>query len=209
MPRFTSPGRAIELPPPKVCYDALDTLQTQRADLIYFQASADTEAVNEIDEIRGRFPSLPIVLACARPRGRACPGRLACRCDGHRFLPADPRIPGCQPAAQRAAACRPRDPEQALPVPARFFFFDEAGKESRVNIFPPRFTIGRSHGNDLILGHLGRIAVARRGIGPERGILAARSEQQAGNLFEWSQSEPGKADHTATRFSLAALQGLA
>jgi phosphoserine phosphatase RsbU/P len=135
-------------------YDALDKLQTHRADLVYFQASADTSTVNEIEEIHGRFPSLPIVLACARPVEGLVLDAWHAGATDIIFLPLTPK--SLDASLQRSTRhLAVREQGQALPLPARFSFLDESGKKSCVNIYPPRFTIGRSHGNDLILGHLG------------------------------------------------------
>jgi phosphoserine phosphatase RsbU/P len=42
-----------------------------------------------------------------------------------------------------------------MPLQARFVFLDEAGKECWARILAPRFTVGRSSGNDLISGQMG------------------------------------------------------
>jgi phosphoserine phosphatase RsbU/P len=138
----------------KGMYDALDKLQARKADLIYLQPSADIETVNEIAELHGRHPELPIVLACARTdEGRVLDAWHA----GATDIIYLPLTPSSLDASLRRSARPPaaQAPGQALPTQARFFFLDESGKESRVNIYPPRFTIGRSHGNDLILSHSG------------------------------------------------------
>ena len=45
---------------------ARESLRTQRIDLVYLQAAADDGAVNRLEEIAGLYPSLPVVLVCAR-----------------------------------------------------------------------------------------------------------------------------------------------
>lgn len=135
-------------------FDALDKLQGQRIDLVYFQASADSETVGEVEKIRRRFPALPIVLACSRLTEGLMLDAWRAGATDIIFFPLAPHAldASLQRSARQIAA---RESEPALPMPARFFFLDETGKECRVNIFPPRFTMGRSHGNDLILGQPG------------------------------------------------------
>ncbi len=134
--------------------DVLDTLQAQGADLVFFQASADTEAIHEIEEIRRRFPVLPIVLACASPVEGFVLDAWRAGATDIIFLPLSTQ--SLDASLQRAAQKLAGSPAGiSLPMPARFSFVDESGHEGRVNIFPPRLTIGRSHGNDLILNHLG------------------------------------------------------
>ena len=138
----------------KSIFDAVETLQSQRIDLIYFQPSADNKTVHEIGEIRERFPSLPIVLACARSAEGLVLEAWHAGATDILFLPPAPQsLDASLRRSARQLAARPPDP--ASPVQARFFFLDETGKECRVNVVPPRFTMGRSHGNDLILGELG------------------------------------------------------
>ena len=45
--------------------------------------------------------------------------------------------------------------EESAPVPARFFYLDDTGKKCRVNVNPPKFTMGRSSKNDLVIGQVG------------------------------------------------------
>jgi serine phosphatase RsbU (regulator of sigma subunit)/pSer/pThr/pTyr-binding forkhead associated (FHA) protein/CheY-like chemotaxis protein len=136
-------------------FDAVEKLQAQKIDLIYFQASADNTTVHEIEEIHGRFPALPIVLACARSAEGLVLDAWHAGATDILFFPLVPRSleASLQRSARRLAV---REPEQqALPMQARFFFLDETGNECRASIFPPRFTMGRGHGNDLILGQMG------------------------------------------------------
>ena len=135
-------------------HDALEKLQAQRADLLYLQASVDTRIVNEIEEIRGHFPSLPIVLACGSTEEGLVLDAWHAGATDIIFFPLTPKSlnTSLQRSARQLAL---RVPARTLSRPARFFFLDELGKECRVNVMPPRCTLGRSRGNDLILGHPG------------------------------------------------------
>lgn len=138
----------------KSVYEALDALQDEMADLLYLHSSANTEALHEIEEIHRRFPLLPIVLACVNPTEGLVLDAWHAGATDIIYSPLTPKAldASLQRSARQIAI---HSPEKTLQAPARFFFFDEMGNERRVNIFPPRFTIGRSHGNDLMLVHLG------------------------------------------------------
>lgn len=135
--------------------DSKDQLRNQSADLLYFQASADDRALEEFGEILRQSGSSPVVLLCAKPNA----GLVL---EAWHAGAADVLVPPLKPASlntsldRGAALLSARQLERAsAPAQARFFYLDEAGKECWVNIASPRFTIGRSSGNDLVLRQMG------------------------------------------------------
>lgn len=110
-------------------FDALEKLQAQRMDLIYFQASADTETVREIGEIRRCFPALPIVLACSGlSEGLVLEAWRAGATDIIFF----PLVPQSLDASLQRGTSQiaMREPETTLPVSARFFSSTRWGRNA-------------------------------------------------------------------------------
>jgi|WetSurMetagenome_2_1015567.scaffolds.fasta_scaffold10823_6 phosphoserine phosphatase RsbU/P len=134
--------------------DAKEILKAQQIDFIYFQASADNRVLHELEEITKHHASLPVVLVCARPAEGLVLGAWHAGA-------ADILVPPLTPQSLDTSLLRTSKrlsspaPAQTAPVPARFFYLDEAGKECWASIIPPRFTVGRSSGNNLMLGHMG------------------------------------------------------
>jgi sigma-B regulation protein RsbU (phosphoserine phosphatase) len=134
--------------------DAGEKLRNQRIDIFYFQATTDERAVNEIEEITRDFSSLPVVLICTRPSEGLVLDAWHAGATDIVFLPLTPQ--SLDASLQRCSSLlASREFEQAAHLQARFFFIDESGKECWAKIHPPRFTIGRSSGNDLVLGQMG------------------------------------------------------
>ena len=133
--------------------EARERLISQKMDLVYLQASADGEAVDRLEEIAGLYPSLPIVLVCAR-------AAEAIILDAWHAGAADILFPplttqSLDASLQRGTRKLSRELGRIAPVGARFFYLNEAGRECWVNVNPPRFTLGRSSGNSLVLGQMG------------------------------------------------------
>jgi serine phosphatase RsbU (regulator of sigma subunit) len=134
--------------------EAKEKLKSQTFGLIYLQASSDFSAVDELKEAARHFASLPIVLVCAQPTEGLVLDAWHAGASDVLFLPLTPQ--SLDISLQRVARqFLLSDLEPATPLHARFFYLDETGKECWASIFPPRFTIGRGSGNNLMLSHLG------------------------------------------------------
>jgi sigma-B regulation protein RsbU (phosphoserine phosphatase) len=134
--------------------DAGEKLNAHKIDIFYFQAAADSQAMYEIEKIAGRFPSLSVVLVCARPTEDCILNAWHAGASDILFLPLTTR--SLDASLQRCALRRTsREHEPAAHIQARFFFHDESGKECWSRVLPPKFTMGRSSSNDLILGQMG------------------------------------------------------
>ncbi len=134
--------------------EARRRLTVQMIDLAYMQVTADSRAVDELKEATGNFPSVPIALVCVHPTEALVLDALRAGASDVLFPPLTPQA--MDVSLQRVAKqLPPRKLEQAVPVHARFFYFDDAGKEYQATIIPPRFTIGRSSGNSLVLSRMG------------------------------------------------------
>lgn len=145
---FTQAGHRVSTA--KGVAEAEEMLLTRSIDLVYLHPSAEDAALRELETISRRYPSLPVVLACPQnARGLVLDAWHAGAAD-ILFLPLSPE--SLDASLEHVARLVPgRGAEQAPRVQARFFHIDEAGNECHSVIFPPRFTIGRLHDNDLIL----------------------------------------------------------
>ncbi len=171
--------------------DALKLLEGQKADLFYYQAPEDDKALSKIEEVVQRFAATPIVLVCARQAESFILQAWHAGAADIVFLPLTAQA--LDASLKRCGSRIPaRSPDPAPPLQARFIFLDESGKECWARITPPRFTIGRSSGNDLILGQMGisrshaEITVHNgeyfvRDLGSKQGtyLNGARTEQAA------------------------------
>jgi sigma-B regulation protein RsbU (phosphoserine phosphatase) len=134
--------------------EAREKMKAQRIDLVYLHTSESAGAADQLKEIARFHPSLPVVIVCNQAKEdfildtwRAGAADILFSPLTHQSLDASllrgtSRIPS-------------REQDQAALTAARFFFLDEMGKEFRVAITTPCFTIGRSSGNDLVIGQMG------------------------------------------------------
>jgi len=131
-----------------------EKLKSQAVDLVYLQASADDRAVEELKEAVRHFAPSPIVLVCAEPKKDLLPDAWSAGASDVLFLPLTPH--SLDISLQRATTkVALRGPETATSVPARLFYLDETGKECWASIIPPKFTVGRGSGNNLVLSNMG------------------------------------------------------
>ncbi|MBP1623635.1 MAG: serine phosphatase [Acidobacteria bacterium] len=134
--------------------DAGEKLRDSPADLVYLQPSSEDKAVDELRQLMEGFPGLPVVLVLTQP-----PASVVL--EGWHAGAADvlvtPLGPGSLDASLRQGEKRllSGGTGTASSMNGRFRYFDELGQEYSANIITPRFTIGRSSTNDLVLGQMG------------------------------------------------------
>jgi len=134
--------------------DAGKILSDQEIQLVYLQSSSDDQAVNELEEFTRNFPSLPIILICARPDGDLILN--AWRADATDILFAPLTAQSLDVSLQQAVKkMTSHDLDHTKSMQPRFFYLDETGKDCWATITPPRFTIGRSSDNSLVMGQMG------------------------------------------------------
>ncbi len=150
---FSSSG--LRTIPAENISDAKDILKNQKIDLVYFQASSDSTAVSEFEEVSAQFPSLPVVLVCAKPTETLVLNAWHAGAADVVFLPLTAHSLDVSMQRARKREVSGKAEQAAIPGQARFFYLDEKGKEFWVNVLGPKFTIGRNSGNDLILGNPG------------------------------------------------------
>ncbi len=129
-------------------------LASSPSDMVYLRASAEDRAVDELRQLTAEFLSLPIVLILTQPT----PGLIL---EGWHAGAADVLV---TPLSSKSLDTSLQQCERhiisgelgaAVPAHAQFRYHDESGKECCADITPPRFTLGRSSTNNLVLGQMG------------------------------------------------------
>jgi phosphoserine phosphatase RsbU/P len=125
-----------------------------RTDLVYLQPSSDSRAVEELRQITHDFGALPVVLVLTQP---AVGHVLECWHAGATDILTTPLNSKSLEASLQLCERKlsSAEPAVAQSAHAQFHYFDESGKECSAGVITPKFTIGRSSGNNLVLGHLG------------------------------------------------------
>jgi len=135
-------------------YDsALEILKTEKPGACYFQTPAEDSALHTIEEVVRRFASIPVVLVC-----NPCAASFILRAwhaGAADVLPLPLTPQSLDASLQQCAGRIPSQHDPAISPSARLVFLDEAGKECWVRVAPPKFTIGRGSGNDLMLAQMG------------------------------------------------------
>jgi sigma-B regulation protein RsbU (phosphoserine phosphatase) len=136
---------------------ATESLDIPGLDAVYLQPSDDGRAMEELKQILDRRPEAAVVLVCARPSLDLAIQSWRNGAADILFTPLTPEaLDDSLRRIRRLASDKLRARDE--PAAARFRYLDETGKECWVPIAPPKFTIGRSSTNDLVLGtaHISR-----------------------------------------------------
>lgn len=135
-------------------HEAGEKIGKQPIDAIYFKTPGKGDTADSLKEITGINPSLPVIIVSDSITENLILG--AWRSGAADVLPFPFTPDSINASLHRIAGrLRSRNKDQAAPIAARFFYLDETGKENRVDITPPRFTIGRSSENDLVVSQMG------------------------------------------------------
>jgi len=120
-------------------------------EVVYLQPSNDTLAMEELRQIKSRRPDVAVILVCARPSLDLAVQSWRNGAADILFMPLTHEILDDSLRRTRRLAPEKLSPREAQTA-ARFRYLDETGKECWIPIAQPRFTIGRSSSNDLVLG---------------------------------------------------------
>ncbi len=133
--------------------EAAERLKEGRHDLVYLQPASDAEAEAMAEFRQILALGLPVVLICTKATGTLTLDAWHAGAADVVILPLTPR--SLEASLQRAIKRLPgRKPTQGEESQARFRYLDESGKERWAAIVPPKFTIGRSATNDLVLSKM-------------------------------------------------------
>ncbi len=182
-----------------------EALKDVQINMAYLQPSSNREAMNEFRRVQQVRPDLPFVLVCAE-----LPAPLmheAWHSGVTDVLLVPLTAEALDASVQRAARRIPPSPQQpAENAQARFRFLDETGKERWVTLLPPRFTIGRSSTNDLILTQMS-ISRAHAEVLVQDGEYTLRDlGSKHGTFLNGQRIEQGKLK-SGDRIQLGGMQG--
>jgi len=131
----------------------IEALKESGLQVAYLQAASDSQVISELRRLKEIRSDLPVVLILSESAPSLM--REAWH-SGATDVLCTPLTPDALNASL-ALAVKPLR-EQALEEPtgvqARFRYLDDSGKERWTSIVPPKFTIGRSSTNDLVLSQM-------------------------------------------------------
>ncbi|MEJ2109635.1 MAG: FHA domain-containing protein [Acidobacteriota bacterium] len=134
--------------------EARSEMNDRGIDLAYLRISEGDKPAVKIKELFASDQPPPFVFVC----DRAVDGFIleAWRCGASDILVLPLTTESLNASLQRSSIKVPTPTSDAdKSEQATFFYLDESGKECRVKITPPRFTIGRSSSNSLVIGQRG------------------------------------------------------
>jgi phosphoserine phosphatase RsbU/P len=128
----------------------ISVLDDPKLDVVYLQPTDDARAIDELRQTRSHRPDIGIVLVCPRPSMDLTLEAWRAGATDVLFTPLTPE--SLDASLQRAAAGRQGSrPAADENTQARIRYADDDGKERWAPIAGPKFTIGRSTNNDLVL----------------------------------------------------------
>jgi serine phosphatase RsbU (regulator of sigma subunit) len=128
----------------------IEALKDPQINLVYLRPSVDGAALDELRNFLRIRSDLPVILVCEELSAALTREAWHAGAADVLSLPLTAEVldTSLKRAAEEITKIVSQPPTD---VQARFRYLDDAGKERWVSVVPPRFTIGRSSGNDLIL----------------------------------------------------------
>lgn len=175
-------------------------------DIVYLQPAEDARAIEELRHALGRRPDLRIVLVCSRP---SAPMVLDAWRSGAADILFQPLTPeSLNESLQRAERHTPgRHDFEETEKQARFRCPDETGKDRWITITPPRFTIGRSSVNSLVLAANRNVSRSHAEVLVENGNYTLRDLGSRHGTFVNGVQVAEAVLHHGDRIRLGGLQG--
>ncbi len=145
---FSQAGCSTNVAPP--LGQGTQGLDDPELDVVYLQPADDSRAIEELRQLRSYRPDVAVVLVCGHA---SMPLTLeAWRAGASDILFRPVTSDNLNETLRRAgAAAREQRGKSDEDVQARFRYLDDTGKERWAPILGPKFTIGRSTNNDLVL----------------------------------------------------------
>jgi sigma-B regulation protein RsbU (phosphoserine phosphatase) len=133
-----------------VLSQGIEGLNDPELDVIYLQPTDDSRAIEELRQTLSYRPDVAIVLVCTQASMHLTLEAWRAGASDILFPPVTPD--SLSESLQRAVAgTLDRRTQKDEDVQARFRYLDDAGKERWAPIVAPKFTIGRSSNNNLVL----------------------------------------------------------
>ena len=185
--------------------EAREALATPQLDLVIVQPASDSMAVGELNQVLSIRPGAVVVCVFTQPSGPAMLDAWHAGAADILVLPLT--VQALESSLERVSKRMPsHDTVPPGEIRARFRYLDEAGKEHWASIVPPRFTVGRSSGNDLVLSQMS-ISRAHAEVLVQDGEYLLRDlGSKHGTYLNGTRVEQAKLN-SGDRISLGGLQG--
>jgi serine phosphatase RsbU (regulator of sigma subunit)/DNA-binding response OmpR family regulator len=184
----------------------IDALKESGLQVIYLQAASDNLALGELRRVKEIRPDLPIILILADPSTSFIRDAWHSGATDVLCLPLTPDL--LEGSLKRAV--KPYQAEQEKETTggaqARFRYLDDAGKERWISIIPPKFTIGRSSTNDLVLGQMSVSRTHAEVVVQEDGYILRDLGSKHGTFLNGSRIEQARLGN-GDRVQVGGLQG--
>ncbi len=130
--------------------EACSELKNGEAHLLLLHVSEKERLETQLKEIFKMVPSMPVVVVAEEPAADFI--LHAWRCGATDIIVPPMTQRSLHASVQRCGhKMRALSQDASEPATARFSYLDASGKECRVHVTPPRFTMGRSSSNDLVI----------------------------------------------------------
>ena len=181
--------------------EAEEILQDPELDLGYLQSLPGASGSEQLRRIAGLRPGFPVVVVYEEVTVAAALDAWHGGAADAVFFPL--REQNLDSSMEQAA--RGLVSHEKRPIQARLRFLDETGKERWAPVVPPRFTIGRGSGNDLVFPHM-NISRAQAEITVHEGEYLIRDlGSRHGTFVNGERIEQVKLNH-GDRIELGGLQ---
>ncbi len=145
---FTAKGQRVLAATPEPTNTGI--LKDPQINIMYLKPSSDATAMDEYRRLRQIRADVPIVLICSDLPASLIREAWHAGVSDVLFLPLTPEA--LDSSFKHAAAHVGQYSSQPpVDIQARFRYLDDTGKERWISIVPPRFSMGRSSGNDMVL----------------------------------------------------------
>ena len=173
------------------------------AQLIFLQSASEDRTIEDLDQASTLFPTTPVILICSRYD-------LDITLDVWRAGAADivflPLTAEALNGAVERAEQRVRNLAAASEPQARIHYLDETGKERWVTVTAPKFTVGRSSTNDLVLPQVNISRSQAEIFMRDGGYVLRDLESKHGTFLNGIRIEEAPLTHGA-RLQLGGLRG--
>ncbi len=199
---FSAAGHVVATAKPGPDTDTL--LRNPQPDVVFVQGARDPEGVALLKRVGTVQPALPVVLVCGQESAAII--REAWHAGAADVISPPLSAQILDSSLEHAIRAPAGQDPTATETQARFRYLDETGKEHWAAIIPPRFTIGRSSSNDLVLTQMS-ISRAQAEVLVQDGVFTMRDlGSKHGTFLNGTRIEETKLNN-GDRIQLGGLQG--
>jgi sigma-B regulation protein RsbU (phosphoserine phosphatase) len=185
--------------------EAGEKLASPQLDLVYLQPTSDSRTVEELKQVATIRPGVVVASICTQASGPIMLDAWQAGAADILVLPLTPHL--LDKSLERVSKQIPsRETTPPSEAQARVRYLDETGKEHWASIVSPKFTIGRSSNNDLVLSQMS-ISRAHAEVSVKDGEYLLRDlGSKHGTYLNGIRVEQAKLSN-GDRINLGGLQG--